>query len=174
MAISPIVNANTQVDPQFWLNAAHGAVRNYCGWHVAPVVTETITLDGSGGRTLLLPSKRVVSLLSVQSDGVDVTDAVSVSKRAGMIEIDGVWSCKLAGIEVEVEHGFSAEEVPDVAGLIVTLTKRARDAGRTIAAQAVGAANVRYITSSDGAVPGIPLLAQEKELLDRYRLNWGP
>lgn len=174
MTIPPIVDASTQVNPQFWLNAAHGAIRNYCGWHVAPIITETITLDGSGGRTLLLPSKRIVNLLTVTSDGADVTDKVSTSKRAGIIEIDGAWSCKLGGITVELEHGYLADEVPEVAGLIVTLTKRAKDAGRTVASQGVGPANIRYITGSDGAAPGVPLFAQEKETLDPYRLNWGP
>lgn len=174
VTVEPIVTANTQVDPQFWLNAAHAAIRRFCGWHVAPAITETLTLDGSGGKTLLLPSKRIVSIQSVLSDGQDVTDRVDVSKGAGMIEFDGQLSRKLGGIAVNLTHGYEIDEVPDVAALIVTLTKRAREAGRTIASQAIGPANVRYITGSDGSVPGLPLFESEKETLEPYRLNWGP
>lgn len=174
MAIPGIVDANTQVNPQFWLNAAHGAIRDYCGWHVAPVIPETLTLDGSGGRTLLLPSKRIQSIMSVLSDGEDVTERVHLSKRAGMIEIDGAWSRELGGIVIELSHGYPVDEVPAVAALIVTLTKRARDGGGMIASQGIGPASVRYVTGKDGAVLGVPLLESERALLDKYRLEWGP
>lgn len=174
MTVEPIVTASTQVNPQFWLSAAHAALRRFCGWHVAPVITETLTLDGSGGKTLLLPSKRIVSIESVISDGVDVTDRVEVSKNAGMIEFGGHWSRKLGGIVIELTHGYEVDEVLDVSALIVTLTKRARESGRTVASQAIGPANVRYITGTDGSVPGLPLFESEKETLEPYRLNWGP
>lgn len=173
MAIPNIVDGTTQVDPQFFLNAANRAIRAYCGWHVAPVIPETLTLDGSGGKTLLLPSLRVVELTSVLSDGVDVTSSVQVSKRAGMIEIDGAWSRRLGGIEVTLEHGYELDEVPDVATLILNVAKRAGSGQSLIASQSANGASVSYLTAG-GAPLSVPLLQIEKDALSPYKLTWGP
>ena len=54
-------------DPDAVLAAAE-AVRSYCGWHIAPAVEETVTLDGSGGRHLLLPSLHVTEVSEIVAD----------------------------------------------------------------------------------------------------------
>lgn len=172
MTIPNIVDGTTQVDPEFFLNAANRAIRAYCGWHVAPIITETLTLDGNGDRTLLLPSLRIREIITATSDGVDVTDRVRVSKRAGMIEIGGCWSRKLGGIEIELEHGYELDEVPDVAVLILNIAKRA-SSQRFVASQAVNGASVSYLTAG-GAPLSVPLLQIEKDALEPYKLNWGP
>lgn len=169
-----IVTSATTVNPAFWLAAANGAVRGYCRWHVAPVITETLILDGHGGRNLLIPSQRVEAIESVLSDGVDVTDRVKFSRRSGVLSIGDCWSTDVGGIEITLRHGYPLEDVSEVAGLIVALTKRAAQSGGVVASQAVGPANVRYITGSDGSVPGVPLFESEMETLAPYRLNWGP
>lgn len=173
-AVSPIVSASTQVSPAFWLNVAHGVIRDYCGWHVAPVITETLELDGGGGTTLLLPSKRVREIKSVINDGRDVTGQVKFSRRAGVLTLGSGWSCDVGSITITLEHGFRAEEVPAVAGLIVTLTQRAASGGGNVVQQGIGPASVRRGTGRDGGVLGAPLLESEKETLAPYRLNWGP
>lgn len=168
-----IVAEATQIDSPFWLAAAHGAIRDYCRWHVAPVITETLTLDGRGGKTLLIPSQRVEALDTVLNDSVDVTEQVKFSRRAGVLTLDSGWSSEVGGIEVTLRHGYPVDEVPAVAGLIVALTKRAAQSGGVVASQAVGPANVRYITGSDGSTPGLQLFGQEQAALEPYRLNWG-
>lgn len=169
-----IVTAATQVDSAFWLAAAHGAIRGYCRWHVAPVITETLVLDGHGGRSLLIPSQRVEEIERVLNDGVDVTGQVKHSRRAGVLTLPGGWSTDVSGIEVTLRHGFPVDSVPAVAGLIVALTKRAAQSGGVVASQGVGPANVRYITGADGSVPGVPLFENEQATLAPYRLTWGP
>lgn len=174
VAIPDIVTASTQVDPAFWLKAAQGAIRRACGWHVAPVITETLTLDGRGGSSLLLPSKRVVSIASVTNDGEDVTEQVRFSRRAGVLTLASGWSCDVGAIEINLTHGFPPDEVPDVQALIVTLTKRAATGGGAIAQQGIGPASVRYATGRDGGALGVPLLESEHAVLEPYKLNWGP
>lgn len=171
-AMTPIVGASTQVNAQFWLNAANAAVRRECGWHVAPLITETLTMDGSGGRTLLLPSKRIKRVVTAMSDGVDVTDRVHVSQRAGMVEIEGYWSRRLGGVSITLEHGYDIDEVPDVAALILNLAKRAGSGQSPIASQSVNGASVSYLTAG-GAPLSVPLLQIEKDMLRPYVLNWG-
>lgn len=173
VAVRNIVTAQTQVNPEFWLNAANQAIRAECGWHVAPIITEELTLDGPGGVNLLVPSKRVRQVLSASSDGRDVTGEVKFSRRAGVLTLPSGWSRDVGSIELTIEHGFEADEVPDVAALIVTLTKRAA-AGGAVVQQAVGGASVRLATGRDGAALGVPLLETEKDVLAPYRLNWGP
>ncbi|WP_344820239.1 hypothetical protein [Microbacterium soli] len=173
MAIEPIVSETTQVDPGFWLKAANRAVRAECGWHVAPIITEELVLDGPGGTTLLVPSKRVRGIISATSDGRDVTDKVRFSRRAGVLTLESGWSCEVGSIELKIQHGYDLDEVPDVAALIVTLTKRAASGGPVVQ-QAVGPASVRLATGRDGAALGVPLLESEKDVLAPYKLNWGP
>lgn len=173
MAIAPIVSGTTAVDSAFWLNAAHGAVRRFCGWHVAPKVIETLRVDGRGGRSLLIRSGRVVTLTQVLSDGVDVTAQVDVSDNGTLEFRSGSWSARLGGISVALEHGYELEEVPEVAALIVTLAKRgASGATQQYASQSVGGASVSAF-AKDGAPLSVPLLAQEKATLLPYRLGWG-
>ncbi|MBF4628898.1 hypothetical protein [Curtobacterium flaccumfaciens] len=162
--IEPIVQLG-QRDAQFWLDAAQGAVRRYCGWHVAPVITETIRLDGTGQRTLLVPSGRLIAVTAATSDGRDVLSQVTVSGR-GMLELrdGGLWSSALGGIIITIEHGYPVEEVPDVSGVIATAASRGGGPGGQIAAQGIGPASVRY-TGND-----IQLLQTELAALEPYRL----
>jgi hypothetical protein len=50
------------------------SVQREAGWHIAPVITETVTVEAFGGRQLLLPSRRVVSVASVVSPYYTSTD----------------------------------------------------------------------------------------------------
>lgn len=173
MAIEGIVTASTQVNPAFWLNAANQAIRTECGWHVAPIITEELVLDGPGGTALLVPSKRVRSIIMATSDGRDVTDQVKFSRRAGVLTLASGWSCDVGSIELTLEHGYELDEVAEVAALIVTLTKRAATSG-AIVQQSIGSASVRLATGRDGSAAGVPLFESEKAILEPYKLNWGP
>lgn len=168
-----IVTASTTVDAGFWLAAAHGSVRGYCRWHVAPVITETLVLDGHGGKNLLIPSQRVEAITEVLNDGVDVTDQVKFSRRSGVLSLGRGWSHELAGIEVTLRHGYPSEDVPELAALILNVAKRAGSGQSLIASQSVNGASVSYLTAG-GAPLSVPLLQIEKDALSQYRLNWGP
>ena len=124
---------------------------------------------------MLVPSLRVRELASVKNDGVDVTEDVKFSRRAGVLSLASGWSCELGSIEIEMLHGFDVDEVPEVAALIVTLTKRAAASfeNGAVASQAVGGANVKFFAGKDGGALSVPLLQTEKDLLAPYRLAWG-
>lgn len=171
-SIPPIVENATVINADFWLRAAHGAVRRFCGWHVAPLVEETITLDGPGGRDLLVPSQRVVELQSVLNDGVDVTDMVDTS-RSGILRLtEGCWTDRLGRVSVIMWHGYDPGDVPELASLIVSIAKRGPSAGGAVAAQSVNGSSVSYATHG-GAPISIPLTLPEKQALEPYRIEWG-
>lgn len=101
--------------------------RRYCGWPVTPVRTETITLDGPGGKLLRLPTLRLVELVYVVEDGdveydpdtdLYVSPLGLVSKRGG-----GNWSRHYGAIEVRMTHGFDG--APDFDGAVLSAIDRA-------------------------------------------------
>lgn len=169
-AIVELVGGLPPSSPQFWLDAATQAVRSYVGWHVAPVVTETITLDGRGGRSLLLPSLHVGEITSVLNDGVEVIDDVQMSTM-GIISLDcGHWCLKLGGIQVTWTHGWPVDEVADLSGIIAKLASRAAVAAGNITRQNAGTMGVSYGTAG-GLPPGTDLFQTEKDQLARYLMR---
>lgn len=170
--IPPIVGSTTVINADFWLKAAHGAVRRFCGWHVAPAVTETLTLDGNGGTDILLPSLRVVELAAVTNDGVDVTANVDTS-RAGILRLTtGRWTNRLGRVSVTLRHGYDLDEVPEVAAIIAGVAKRGPNSGRVDTSEAVNGSS-RGGALDRGAPLSIPLTLVEQEALSTYRLEWG-
>ena len=108
-----------QADPRLpsLIRAAQAAVQTWCGWHIAPIITETVTLDGNGGRAIQLPSGRVVAIDSVQAGGVEWDPAQYGWSQAGMLESYGpAFPRRFRSVRVTMRHGY--EEAPAVASVI--------------------------------------------------------
>lgn len=146
------------VDP-----AAAAYIKAYCGWHVAPVITETVVLDGQGGWSLILPTLRLTDLTEVTSDGAAV-DGLQWSE-AGMVR-GCHWSHKLRGIQVTMTHGYE-DTPPELVAAGVRITDlMAATAG--VASETTGPFTVSYRDMSvGGSGLGDPYVAA---VLDRYRL----
>lgn len=173
MPAPDIVQVGRVLTSQWWMQAAQASIRRFCGWHVAPSISETLRVDAYGGRVLHLPSKHVTGLLAVTVAGVDWTDRVDWS-AAGTVQLrHGVWPDAPGAVCVEIEHGWAADDVPEIEALILTIAKRAKSQPGVVASQSVNGASVSYQTAG-GAPLSVPLLTIEKELLAPYRLNWGP
>jgi len=167
--IVSLISGKAPNSPQFWLDAAQQAVRNYCGWHVAPAIDETLTVTARGPRTLFLPTGKINAMTLVMNDGVDVTADVQMDKT-GYLYIDGgCWSLKLGGVVITMNHGYAADEVSDLAGVISRLASRAAASASNITAQRAGGMSVNYGTV-DGLPAGTGLLISEKAELDNYRV----
>lgn len=172
MTTIPDMDEGRKADETWWRKAAQSAIRRYCGWHVAPSLTQTLRLDSYGGRRLLLPSKHVTAVSSVIADGKDITDHVHWS-QSGILQTDAgtVLPDMPGGVTVSLTHGYEPDEAPDVIMLLETIARRARSQG-LIASQSVNGASVSYLTAG-GAPLSIPLLGIEQQMLDPYRLTWG-
>jgi hypothetical protein len=118
------------------VDIAAASVRSDAGWHIAPVVTETITVRSYGGRELLLPSRRVVSVASVGT----LTDWVLQSE--GVLYRHVGWPVGV--LEVTFTHGFGSVPVE----LLPVLAARAAGAARlrdpAVSATSVGQVQVSY------------------------------
>lgn len=168
-----IIGAYQVIDQTWWMQAAQAAVRHYCGWHIAPSVTETIVVNASGGKALALPSKHVTALTSVLVGTTDVTASVAWSQAGTIVLTSGFWPDLPGSVHVTITHGWDIDEVPDVAAIILAVARRARTSPGAIAAQSVNGASVSFATSG-GAPLGVPLMRAEMEALAPYRLGARP
>lgn len=143
---------------EWQLMVASGAIRSYCGWHVAPVETETLVLDGHGGTILDLPTLRLVSLEEVRVQGAVVADPEWSSDGT----VRGLWPDRWRSIEVTMRHGFDAPA--DLLGIVVDAAARAVNSELGGQAETFGPFS---FTASEGSTS---LFDHELAVLDRYRL----
>lgn len=171
--VESVVDADIKIDAQYWMRAGEAAIRAYCGWHVCPIVTETLVLDTFRQRFVKLPSMRVLDVGKVEYLGEDVTSFVSWSE-AGVLrwkEKGRVFGDEYRGLKATITHGYAPDEVPQIVALVATVGRRAKDQ-KLVASQSVNGASVSYLTAG-GAPLSVPLLGIEKEMLAPYRLAGG-
>lgn len=142
------------------LPAASKVIRNACRWHVWPVVTETLVLDGPGTDLLKLPTKRVSSItaLSETQRGkgqspvtVDVDDLEW--SAAGLVwwHDRRCWTSRARGVSVTLAHGW-AEYPEDLAQLAVGLASRSTANPLRLSQVAVGSRSESYGTGGGGVL----------------------
>ena len=140
------------------VEAAAGQVRRICGWHIAPSLTETVTLDHDGGPVLYLPSLYVTDVVSVK-DAMGGTPREIMGWRwsgAGMVE--GSFPRGFRAVEVTLTHGYV--ECP--ADLLPVLASRTQ---RRAMQESLGSRSVAYSAEGDRAF---------ESTLDSYRLGARP
>lgn len=150
--------------------AATQAIRDYCGWHVAPSMPETITLDGSGTGALLLPSRFVKEVRAVRLHGE------LLSEDTYEWSVDGIlrrrhysWPDRYRCVEVDIVHGFEDEAV--LAGMVAAIAARVKlDPTGALSNQRAGTQSVGFSSSATGG----GLMQSEKDRLAPYKLTWGP
>lgn len=171
-------------ETQRQLDAALAAVRNYCGWHVTPVLTNAeITVDGPGGPLLTLPTLNLTALTSVVEDGIELdTTALAFSargmvakKRAQLVPLSyahyrampwNFWTDCFQGITVTMTHGFGS--VPDFEAVVLAAIERGGfAAGSDAEVKVIGP--FQYETA--GMTGGTIFTSAELAVLDRYRLE---
>lgn len=133
------------------VDSAVAQIRNEAGWHIAPQKTETLTLDGPGTSTLVLPSRLVDSVTEVR----DVTDPAAPTVITGwrlgktILYLDGCWPCGDAVLEVDLVHGY-AECPADLLPLVAAVA-RAEAVNASVAREKAGAFEVEYADSAEAA-----------------------
>jgi hypothetical protein len=88
--------------------AAEDLVRTHCGWHIAPAVTEVLTLNGKGSAYLRLPSRRVTAITLIVNDGVTLSASNYTWSSDGLVTLlSGYWTTKSRAIQVSLTHGYT-------------------------------------------------------------------
>ena len=163
--------------PDLWIGVdpdIQATIRAICGWHIAPVITETVTLDGSGSAVQLFPTlalRRIISLSNAGTPVDLVANPLQISRR-GMVR--GLrWTDQYSGVVAEIEHGFDAApaDLRTAATRIATLDKLFASGG--------GSVRIGQVQVSPGTSAGMMTVDYDgldhrtQSLLAPYMLNWG-
>lgn len=158
----------TSGDPAFRLAAATAMVRAYCRWHIAPSITETVTVPAGVGYLTMLPTLYLTDVEDLLVDGVAV-DMVPAEpawwSQNGYIRHVAGWQWWYTDlfrtVTVTMTHGY--DEVPD--DLKAVVLALAGDLESTFS----GATEVRI---DDAAVSyGTDRLSTaHRNILDAYRI----
>jgi hypothetical protein len=157
------------------VDGATEAVIEYCGWHIAPVLTETVTVDGTGTLIQTLPTMHLVELVSLAERGVDLdVSRVDWSTNGVMEKRWGSgWTSRRRGIIAEITHGF--ELTPAwVVTLICAMAGRAYVTPAGIAQESSGGESITYASSAAAPPATLTLLPMDRRMLDRIRVPTGP
>ena len=149
------------------LAAGLSAARQFCGWHVTPVRTDTgIELDGPGGRILALPTLKLIDLAAVTENGVQIDIAdLHVSKRGLVSKKGGLWAANYGAITVTMTHGI--EDAADFNAAVLSFIDRASLAATGGRARVIGP----FQYDTDAMVAGSAFSDVERALLEQYRLE---
>lgn len=157
----PYPPAPTGVDKAAW-ESAFSAARLHCGWHIAPQVSETVTVDGSGRFIQTLPTKYLVDLTSITNDGHAV--ARPDWSQMGLVEQRyNRWTARFRGVVAEMTHGY--EELPKELEAVLTAVARGDFSGVT-SQVTNGGHQVSFDLSR--------LVGHPRETLDHYQLGVVP
>lgn len=169
--IPDMASAPDGVDVSAW-RAAQAAIRGYCGWHVAPSVTQSLTLDGPGSTLLRLPSMHVTDVTSVVNDGREITDPQW--SASGMIR--GRWTEKFRGVTVTLMHGYDPcpPDVLDVLTQMATYAQLLASSGAGGIASQMASGPHSFSVSTAAAAGSVGLSGQHRGVLNRYRLSSSP
>lgn len=141
------------------VSAAVAAVRSYCRWHVAPSVTETRRVEGTGA-ALLLPTLHLTDVAGV----VDLDGSPLTIDGLDWRENGIVVSSARGVYDVTFTHGHDEWPV-EVKRVILALASRTRMG----AAKSSGAGP--FSVSLDAAADDFS--SAERAVLDRYRVTRG-
>lgn len=170
-------------DPNLLLASVEAAVRSYCGWHIWPVVTETVTINGSGRRIQPLPTLYLTAVTSVTEtvvwggssttttlDAVDYgwSQAGYLTRYRGGYRWGPQWTDQPRGVSASIEHGY-ADCPPEVQAVILTAANRGTGGGFD-GVDVAGPFRYTPPKSPDGTAVGVLFTPGELAVLDRYRI----
>lgn len=168
--MEPIINPSDEVPASLFLDAATAAVRNACGWHIAPSLELSGSLRSNGGRFLRLPCRHVTGVSElVARHGADLMPMCQWDED-GLIELDQPIEPGLAAVRFRVTAGYRADEIPVVVAVISQAARRAASVpGGYVRSESVNGASVSYALGSSGA-PAVSLLPDELSALAPFMI----
>ncbi|CAB0889809.1 hypothetical protein FRC0411_00292 [Corynebacterium diphtheriae] len=138
------------IDQEAFDRAAN-AVRRLCGWHIFPIIEETITLDSPGDSLLVLPTKNLVEIINVTIDGTTYPLSDFRSSPDGLlVKRHGRFPRGIAMVTVTMKHGY--EKPTEILGVINDMARRANESNLTqlnVGGISVGATNSATPQSSE-------------------------
>jgi hypothetical protein len=151
------------------LGAASSRFRGAVRHHVSFVAGDTVTLDGNGKESLLLPAAPVTAVTSVRLDGeVLIYDTDYRWSQDGFLRRVGrCWPDKLRCVEVVYSHGY--QQIPeDIAEVVIDQARAQYTVRPGLTSMTVGGQQVGF-----GAQASVGVTAQWTTMVEKYRINHG-
>lgn len=173
---APLIDDLT-FDTDTLIEWASSEVRSYCGWHIAPSLSETITRDSDGGKVLFLPTMYLTDITELTIDGDEVDDidaAVSWSEFGLVRRTSGqCWPDAYRSVTLKITHGY--QDTPgEIAKVCVALAKRGPAAFNFAKSETAGAVSRTYGADLLGGFAASGFTLEEERILDRYRVRNRP
>ena len=124
--------------------AASAAIRNWCGWHVAPALDCSITLDGEAG-DIWLPVGTLNSVASATVDGSEVE--VVGHNRRGRVRLASK-TCGLGNVTIHFNAGYELDALPGLAKAVAdVVVDQIALTTYGVASETAGGVSISYSTT---------------------------
>ncbi|MFJ2470530.1 hypothetical protein [Glutamicibacter sp. NPDC087583] len=156
-----------------YLAAAEKAVRDFAGWHIAPVLEETLTLDGNGENSLRLPTLRIAAISAMSNEGEELDPETLEWSEAGFVRLPAGqrWTNRLRGVSVTLTHGIKDASL--IIDTIRQMAARAEMSPTGAIREKAGMTELTPTMVAPNAAGGVVLMEHERLLLAPYRIGGG-
>lgn len=162
------VMSSTDEQIEMTLEAVSQAVRDFCGWHVAPVLACAFTGDGEG-RLLALPCMGVQSVDALEVCGRAIPASAYQWTGAGLVRLScGSFPREWRAVTVDFTAGYTSAGA--LGAVVVQMASNALAAAPGVASEQAGAVRIDYNKTASGVSGGVALLDRDKSLLAPYRI----
>lgn len=160
------------------IKAACSAVRNYCGWHVAPCAVckvstraHDLRLIYSGSDTIIqLPARFVSAVMSVKIGGTEIEDYSY--ETSGLLRVyDILVDSRKTTIEIEYRAGLTGEMADGLKELVMHRVTHGLAQSYGVQSEAAGGVSVTYNATWINNARATALPDDNKEVLAAYRLQ---
>lgn len=160
------------------LSAASQAVRNACGWHVAPNLRCSYTAQrigddgGRPARLFALPALLVTAVESLTESGAELSPGEYEWARDGLVR-RCCWKCwptAWNAVEATYMAGFDEGAVPDLAEAVRAIAEGVIAIGGAAGVRSESADGVTIAYSMDASSVAAALTEQQRAALAPYRL----
>jgi hypothetical protein len=127
---------------------------------------DDITVDGSGGDTLLLPVMHINNISSVKIDDVEI-DGWAANKSAGILRRPALWPDCLECVTVSCSHGWDSGVMPE--GIQDAVLEQAETQYRAISGVQSYSLGGRSVTF--GAAMTVGVTQKWSDMVGKYSLG---
>ena len=152
------------------LNAASQAIRNACGWHIAPSLQCHATLTADG-KLVKLAANYVSSIDMLTEDGTALTDGQDFEwRRDGLIRRACFrnFSSRWDGIAVDYTAGYESGATPDLSEAVRSIAEGVLSMPVGVMSESADGVSISYSTNASSIAAA--LTDRQRAALEPYRL----
>lgn len=161
------------------IKSACAAVRNYCGWHIFPSASCSMTVLMNDKRVtrnnsdllIQLPAAFVTEILSVTVDGKTYMATCETNGILRVYDVEFSTLKRYSPIEVTYKAGVDEDTIDELKELIASRVTHATASSNGITSEAAGGVSVTYNASWVSSASATTLPDSTREVLAPYRVR---